>query len=114
MAASVGRPKLIPDIARVEMLAARGLTMEQIAYCLGVAPSTLYERKAEMSELAEAIKRGQSKGLAEITNALYENAKAGNLGAQIWYLKVRGRWTEPKEIDINATVTHENALKELE
>jgi hypothetical protein len=114
MAASVGRQTILIDINRAEMLAARGLNMEQIAYCCGVAPSTLYERKAEIVELAEAIKRGQAKGLAEITNALYENAKAGNLGAQIWYLKVRGRWTEPKEIDINATVTHENALKELE
>jgi len=85
----MSRPRIEIDLKRVEALASRGLTNDQIARSLGIHPATLYERKAQFSEFAEAIKNGQSKGITEITNSLYENAKNGNLGAQIFFLTNR-------------------------
>jgi transcriptional regulator with XRE-family HTH domain len=81
-------------IEQAEILSSRGLTMEQIADALGIGTSTLYEKQAENAELMEAIKSGRGKGLAEISNALYEGAKSGNTTAQIFYLKCRGKWRE--------------------
>jgi len=116
--AAVGRPKWIPsdaDLARVEALSARGLTKEQVARALGISYDTLNERSKEYHEFSEAIKNGQTKGIAEIANALYENAKSGNLGAQIWYLKVRGQWREPQELNLNLNIIkQEDAIKQLE
>lgn len=87
-----GRPAFeITDkvISQVEALAAQGLNREQIAWSLGIHPGTLYKKKAENEELNEAIKRGEAKGLATITNALFQNAKKGNVTAQIYYTKCR-------------------------
>lgn len=85
----------MPDLELVEAYASRGLTLEEIAHNLGIAPSTLYERKKEMPEFQEAIKRGQSKGLYKVANALFKNAtELNNLGAQVFYLKNRGGWED--------------------
>lgn len=90
-----GRPKWMPpDLDKVEALAARGLTEEQIAHSLGVCYDTLNERKKELSEFAEAIKRGKNKGIAAVANKLYDNAQVGNVSAQIFYLKCRAGWKE--------------------
>ena len=98
--------KIELDIEKIEQLAAQGLTHEQIALSLGIAQSTLYKYKAADEELAEAIKRGQSKGIEVVTNALFENAKNGNLGAQVFYLKNRARWTDKVEQEQSGEVHH--------
>ena len=54
----LGRKPWIPDLERVEELAAQGLTNEQIAACLGICESTLYNKKREFLEFLEAIKKG--------------------------------------------------------
>lgn len=98
----VGRPKIIPDIKRVESLAALGLTQMQIADALGICNDTLIERKKEFPEFVEAIKRGQNKGIAEVTNALFRNAtKNDNLGAQVFYLKNRAGWKDKTETEVS-------------
>jgi transcriptional regulator with XRE-family HTH domain len=118
----LGRPKWMPpDLDEVEELASHGLTQEQIALALGISETTLYERKAELADFADAIKRGQAKGIKDIVNALYINAKvAGNLGAQIFYLKNRAGWKDkfegelsgkegkPIEVDVAVKVTVES------
>jgi predicted transcriptional regulator len=117
---SMGRPKWIPDAeicARASEMASRGLTVAQIADCLGVSESTLYNKQEEYLEFMESIKRGRSKGMDEITNALFEKAKAGDNTSMIFYLKTRDRenwgeqYIEPvKEIPpINITV-HPDAI----
>ena len=90
------------DPNKVETLAAQGLTMVQIADCLGVAGSTLYKRKKDEAEISEAIKRGRSKGIATITNALFQSAKGGNITAQIFYLKNRNpqEWSDRKDLTV--------------
>jgi DNA-binding XRE family transcriptional regulator len=97
----------------MEAYAARGLTMEQIAGCLGISYQTLNERSKEIPEISESIKRGQSVGIAEISNALYEGAKAGNTTAQIFFMKCRAHWKETSVNEVSI-VAHEVALKELE
>ena len=76
--------------------------MVQIADCLGVAGSTLYKRKKDEAEISEAIKRGRSKGIATITNALFQSAKGGNITAQIFYLKNRNpqEWSDRKDLTV--------------
>ena len=39
--------------------------------------------------MADAIKRGKDKGIATITNSLFNNAKAGDTASTIYYLKNR-------------------------
>ena len=47
------KPKIPIDIAKVEMLAAQGLTQEQIADVLGISARTLTYRKKESAEIAD-------------------------------------------------------------
>ena len=88
----VGRPKLDitpQDIKKAEALASQGLTQEQIFYSLGIGKSTYYLRKAEIKEFSDAIKRGQAKGIAKVTNALFNKAIGGDNVSMIFYLKNR-------------------------
>ena len=99
------KPKIPIDIAKVEMLAAQGLTQEQIADVLGISERTLRNRKKESADFADAIKRGQSKGIALATNKLMEQVREGNLGAICFFLKCRGAWSEKLKIESNNTNT---------
>ena len=85
-------------IEKAEKLAARGLNMEQIAYSIGLGKTKLYREKSQNEELEEAIKRGKSKGIATIANSLFENAKAGNTTAQIFFLKCHAKWKEEEVV----------------
>ena len=93
------------DIAQVEELAARGLTMEQIATSLGVSDTTLYRRKATMKEVSEAIKRGKRRGVVTIANKLFEAAEAGNMAAVIFFLKTQGGWREKQQVELAGEIT---------
>ena len=88
----MGRPRIeITEalINEAERLAARGLTKEQIAYCLGFSADTLSRREKDSAVFAEAIKKGKAKGIADVANALYESAIAGSIPGQIFFLKNR-------------------------
>ena len=107
--AEVGRPKWVPEnLEQVESLASRGLTLEQIAACLGIHVSTLYEKKKEYSDFAEAIKRGKAKGIAHVANKLIANAEAGNVTAQIFFLKTQAGW---KETEVKVVTGGEEPVK---
>ena len=54
-----------------------------------IVPPVARTKKAEYLELGECYKRGEASGLADVTNALYENAMSGNLVSQIFFLKKR-------------------------
>ncbi len=88
----MGRPRIeitTAMIAEAERLAARGLTKEQIAYCLGFSADTLSRREKDSAAFAEAIKKGKAKGIADVANALYESAMGGSIPGQIFFLKNR-------------------------
>ena len=69
-----------------------------------------------MTRFMESIKRGRSKGMQDITNALYEKALSGDNTSMIFYLKHRDRenWGEQvvepvQEIPpINITLSNES------
>jgi len=91
------------DPAKVEAFAAQGLTVDQIADCLDCCTSTLYNRMGSEVEVLEAIKRGRAKGVATMTNALFQSGKGGNITAQIFYLKNRSPedWRDRRDIEVS-------------
>jgi len=98
-----GHPKVHPK--KVERLAARGLTQEQICAALGICVDTMIRRKRESSELVEAINRGQAAGIATVANALFEQATKGkNTAAAIFYLKNRAGWKDKLDIELDQTL----------
>lgn len=68
-------PKLLK---KVERLAAQGLTIVQIAHCIGWSEETIHAKKKKHSEFSESIGRGQSKGIQIVTNSLIKKAKGFN------------------------------------
>lgn len=90
-------------IAKAEESASHGMTVKQIAQSLGMGERTLYEKQADFPQFAQAIKRGQAKGVDDITNALFENGKNGNVVAQIFYLKNRApdEWKDIRDVSVN-------------
>jgi hypothetical protein len=99
----MARPRFTFDAAQVRSLAARGLTMEEIALSLRIGISTLYKHKSACVEFMEAIKQGQADGAITVTNALYEEVKNRNLGAIIWYEKTRRGLRETTNVDQHVT-----------
>ena len=83
------------------------LKQQDIAYCIGIHPTTLSEKKYENEQLQEALKRGKAKGLAQITNALFEQALSGSVGAACFYLKNRDseNWTDTQSIKVEINVS---------
>lgn len=58
----------------IESWATHGLTMEQIAHNMNVAPSTLYEYKNKYPEIDEAIENGRDVKVAILENKLFKSA----------------------------------------
>lgn len=92
-------------LERVESLAAQGLNQQQISDVIGCSPKTLERRKKDNVAFDEAIKKGKCKGIAKVTNALFQKAINGNLGAQIFYLKNRdpSNWRDIQNVDSKVT-----------
>ena len=88
-------------LEQIEYHAARGLSQKQICDALGFSETWWHAKKAEFSELGECYKRGTASGLADVINALCENAMSGNAVSQIFFLKNRdpNRWNDVKSIN---------------
>lgn len=65
----------------------KGLTDEQIAANIGIAPRTLWRWKNEHSQISQALKRGKEEANYIVENALFNKAIKGNTTAMIFYLK---------------------------
>lgn len=94
-----GRPKfeITDDVCKkAQSLAAQGLTLEQTAHSLGISYQTLNERRKEFTQFSEAIELGKAKGIATVTNALFNKAKEGDVPAIKYYLNNRdnGNWKD--------------------
>ena len=94
------RPKIPISLKQVEALAAQGLTRKQIAESLGISPATVYDRQRKDEDFKAAIKRGKAKGIAKVSNALFQQAIKGNITAQIFYLKTQAGWKEKDRLDV--------------
>ena len=100
---ATGRPKfeITPEVLeKTKKLAGQGLTKEQIARCLGIGRTKLFNMQKDDADFMNAIKEGQAAGIEEISNALFDNAKDGNTTAQIFYLKNRApdEWKDRREV----------------
>ena len=110
----VGRPRfeVTPEVLKeVKEMAGRGLTISQIASCLGVSPATIYNKQSEYLEFLETIKKGQAIGLQKVTNALFENAtvERDNV-AIIYYLNNRDKENWSNKHEVATTVEHKNVI----
>lgn len=87
----MGRRAHQPDPSQrrqVEAMAAYGIPEIDIARVVGIDPKTL--RKCYREELD----LGETKANAQVAGFLFNNAKNGNVTAQIFWLKTRARWRE--------------------
>ncbi|EIM8479563.1 hypothetical protein [Serratia marcescens] len=76
-----------PTLVKIEALAGRGLTEQQIADALGIDIEKLRGDKTEISAYRLAIRRGKAKGIADLSNALFNKAKKGDTRAMIFLLE---------------------------
>ena len=70
------KPRQITDqlLEQVERLAARGLSQKQVCDALGFSQSWWHAKKGKIEELEDCYKKGQARGLSDVSNALYESA----------------------------------------
>jgi hypothetical protein len=73
---------------RVRYLAGVGVRQDDIAKIIGCAPKTLRKR------MRDELDQGVAEANATIAGYLFAAAKAGNVTAQIFWLKTRGHWRE--------------------
>ena len=73
---------------RVRYLAGVGVPQDDIAKIVGCAPKTLRQR------FRDDLDRGVAEANATICGYLFDAAKAGNVTAQIFWLKTRANWRE--------------------
>lgn len=94
--------------------ARRGLSDEQIAAKMHIAPSTLYEWKKRFPEISESLKEGKDLPDIRMENALYEAGISGNVTAMIFWLKnrLKGDWKDKPVEDVQ-TAALETAMRAL-
>ena len=90
------------NLLRLQGWAIDGLIDAQIAENIGIGESTLAHWKARSKAIREALKKGKDSADREIENALFETAKAGNVTAQIFWLKNRKaqQWRDGKSLEL--------------
>ena len=100
-----GRKPIVIDHDKVEQLAAQGLGTTQIARALGVSWDTIDRNRKRSADFEDALKRGEARGLAKVSNSLFKSANDGNVTAQIFYLKNRDteNWRDRQEV-VTATI----------
>ena len=95
------------NLILLEGWAREGLSIEQIAFNMGFkAKSTLYEYMKSSSAISNALKKGKEVTDYCVENALFAAAMAGNVTAQIFWLKCRQpeKWRERNELKVEADV----------
>lgn len=99
--ASLGRPTKSDQVnlEKVEIIASMGLTDEEIAVILDISRRTLNYWKKTNPDFLHSLKRGKLKADFQITQSLYQKAKAGDTTAMIFWLKNRqpDRWRDRQE-----------------
>src|SRR5947209_8864244 len=73
---------------KVRHLAGVGVAQDDIAKIIGCAPKTLRKR------CRDDLDRGVAEANATVSGYLFASAKAGNVTAQIFWLKTRAHWRE--------------------
>jgi hypothetical protein len=74
---------------QVRHLAGVGVRQDDIAKIIGCSPKTLRKR------CREDLDRGVAEANATVSGYLFASARAGNVAAQIFWLRTRAHWREP-------------------
>ena len=91
---------------KARYLAGLGVPQDDIANIVGCAPKTLRKR------FRDELDRGAAEANATIAGSLFLAAKAGNIAAQIFWLKTRARWRERRAADDPAPNTDAGSSSE--
>lgn len=90
------------QITKVETLAPY-LTQAQIADALGIGTTTFEDILRRQPAVREAYKKGRAEVITQIAASLVGRALAGDLTAQIFFLKTQGRWRENDPVETAKT-----------
>ena len=105
----MGRPRfeVTPKVIKsAEQFMAQGLTREQCAANLGISRSKFFEIQEQNVDFLDAIKKGEARGIGDVTNALFENATVERDNtAIIFYLKNRAGWVDKTETKVHEEKT---------
>ena len=101
-----GRPAVeltAEQVIELKALAAV-LNKSQVADYFGISENTLRAIEKRQPEVSEAYKKGRVNQIAGMGGNLIKLAKAGNVAANIFYLKTQAGWKEdqPEVVDIPA------------
>ena len=68
------------------------------------------------ADFRDSLERGRSKAVMEISNTLYESALAGNVKAQIYFLRCRDsqNWNVTKRVELDVNFKKMSDLQILE
>ncbi|MFO3718505.1 helix-turn-helix domain-containing protein [Staphylococcus felis] len=124
-------------LLRVQGWARDGLTMEQIAYNIGISKQTLYRWQEKSSDFLDALKVSREAADREVENALFKNALGfhyieeqlsddgaivevkkyakPNTTAQIFWLKNRkaNEWREKQNVEHEGTLNQKVDLSNM-
>jgi len=80
--------------AQVSSLSAFGVSQEDICKVIGVSINTLYKYYREELDTAA------TKAIGQVAQSLFKQAMAGNVTAQIFFLKTRAGWREKSDLNV--------------
>jgi len=111
----MGAPLIPLDLSKVEALAARGCSEEEIAAELSVSIDTIKRRK-QKTEFAKAMQHGRAKGRVRLRSAQYDLAvNGGNATMQIWLGKQPGPCglgqIDTSHLEHSGTIQHDIAAR---
>ncbi len=98
------------EIAQVEALAAV-MSKKQMSDYFGVGETTFREIEGRQPEVSEAYQKGKAKAIGSVGQSLIQNAKQGNVTAQIFYLKTQAGWRESDESEAQREPITINLIK---
>jgi len=106
----MGRPRYVPNAEteeQVEKLAGLGMPLEKIALIVNLSRHTVEDN------YRDAIERGNAKTLNQVTQRLFDIAMGSSkesLSACIFWLKCRGGWKPPADIEVNIDNSNKSAV----
>lgn len=97
-----GRPATVlndDQLAQVEALASF-LTLDQIADYFCIGRTTFHRIMERQEEVSVRYKKGRTNAIGTVAKSLIQQAREGNITAQIFYLKTQGGWKEGNQLEI--------------
>lgn len=85
------QPISAESLAQIEQLAGVGLTINQIAAIINLAPRSVRSRRKWDHAFAAALARGRAKAAENVAKSLYQKCMEGDVQAIRWYEQSRLR-----------------------